>query len=260
MPAKKKVPETDAIFAELKQVHADAAVARDTLRISLDAKATVKIGPFSRGGYSRTGNAGADHDFEPVGQLTPFGIFVPEYDELDLYFTHSKVTSDFIVDALDEWWQRSKERFTRVGEVRRLIVDLDNGPENHSRRTQFLYRIVQFAQKHQIVVQLVYYPPYHSKYNPIERCWGILEGYWRGEILDSEAAVLGYAQSMTYNGIHPKVHRVALEYATGVARTAAQMKRLETVVDRLPRPRNPKRSSMNRAVVAILSILYRLPP
>jgi hypothetical protein len=144
----------------LKQVHADAAASRNTLRLSLDAKATVKIGPFSRGGYSRTGNAGADHDFEPTGQLTPFGIFVPEYDELDLYFTHSKVSSDFMADVLDEWWQRSKERF---GEVRELLLDLDNGPENHSRRTQFLYRMVKFAQKNQVTVQLAYYPPYHSK-------------------------------------------------------------------------------------------------
>jgi hypothetical protein len=172
VPPPKKVPETDAIFAELKQVHEDAAASRDTLRLSLDAKATVKIGPFSRGGYSRTGNRGADHDFEPVGQLTPFGIFMPQYDELDLYFTHSKVTSDFIVDMMDEWWQRNKERF---GPVRQLLLDLDNGPENHSRRTQFLYRLVRFAQKHQVTVQLAYYPPYHSKYNPIERCWGILE-------------------------------------------------------------------------------------
>jgi hypothetical protein len=232
--APKKVPETDAIFAALKGVHEDAQAARDTLRVSLDAKATVQIGPFSRGGCSRTGNAGADHDFQPSGQLTPFGIFVPEYDELELYFTHSKVSSDFIVDALDEWWQRNQERFEAVCAVRRLIVDLDNGPENQSRRTQFLYRMVQFAQKHQLLVQLVYYPPYHSKYNPIERCWGILEGYWRGEILDSEEAVLGYARSMTCNGNHPRVQRIRKEYVKGVVRTAAQMKQLETLVDRLP--------------------------
>lgn len=191
MPPPKKVPETDAIFTELRQVPEDARAARDTLRVSLDAKATVKIGPFSRGGSSRTGNAGADHDFQPNGQLTPFGIFVPEYDELDLYFTHSKVTSDFMVDALDAWWRRNRERFEAVRAVRRLIVDLDNGPENHSRRTQFLYRMVQFAQTHRLIVQLAYYTPYPSKYNPIERCWGILEGYWRGEVLDSEEAVLG---------------------------------------------------------------------
>jgi hypothetical protein len=231
VPPPKKIPQTDAIFAELKQVHQDAEASSGTLRVSLDTKATVKLGPFSRGGYSRTGNAGADHDFESVGRLTPFGIFVPEDDALDLYFTPAKVTSDFMVDALDEWWQRNRSRFAGV---RQLVLDLDNGPENHSRRTQFLYRVVQFSQKHQLAVQLVYYPPYHSKYNPIERCWGVLEGYWRGEILDSEAAVLGYARSMTYNGKHPCVHRVVQEYAKGVRRTAAQMKQLETLVDRLP--------------------------
>ena len=231
MPAQKKVPQTDAIFAELKQAHEDAAASRDTLRLSLDAKAAVKIGPFSRGGYSRTGNAGTDHDFEPVGQLTPFGIFMPEYDELELYFTHSKVTSDFMADALDDWWQRKRERFASV---RQLLLDLDNGPENHSRRTQFLYRMVRFAQEHQLAVQLCYYPPYHSKYNPIERCWGVLEGYWRGEILDSEESLLGYAGSMTYNGMHPTLHRVRQEYAKGVVRSAAQMKQLETLVYRVP--------------------------
>jgi len=206
-------------------------VSRDTLRLSLDAKATVKIGPFSRGGKSRTGNQGTDHDFEADGSLTPLGIFVPEYDELDLYFTPSKVTSDFIVDVLDEWWQRNRQRFA---DVRQLLLDLDNGPENHSRRTQFLYRMVQFAQKYQLLIQLCYYPPYHSKYNPIERCWGVLEGYWRGEILSSEEAVLGLARSMTYNGNHPTVHRVTQEYAKGVVRTAAQMKQLETLVYRVP--------------------------
>ena len=77
MLAPKKVPRTDAIFAELKQTHADAAASRDTLRLSLDAKAPVTIGPFARGGYSRTGNQGADHDFEPLERLTPFGLFLP---------------------------------------------------------------------------------------------------------------------------------------------------------------------------------------
>ena len=167
-------------------------------------------------------------------QLTPFGIFVPGCDELDLYFTHSKVTSDFMVDALDDWWRRNKERLAGSGQIRRLILELDNGPENNSHRTQFLYRMVKFARDHQILVQLCYYPPYHSKYNPIERCWGILEGYWRGEILDSEAAILGFARNMTYNGLHPKVHRVTQEYATGVKRTKDQMEELEPLVDRLP--------------------------
>lgn len=218
----------------MRQVHEDAEAARDTLRVSLDTKATVKIGPFSRGGHSRTGNQGADHDFQPEGTLTPFGIFAPDRDELDLYFTHAKVTSDFMVDALEEWWGRTKKRLEPSGEIRRLIVELDNGPENNSQRTQFLYRMAQFARAHRLLVQLCYYPPYHSKYNPIERCWGILESYWRGEILDSEGAILGLAGKMTYNGIHPTIHRVTKAYASGVRRTKKEMKEVEMQIDRLP--------------------------
>ena len=143
MQTPKKLKETDAIFQHLSKVHQQAAQSTDTLRLSLDAKAPVLIGPFSRGGKSRLGTAGADHDFKPWGRLTPFGLFLPEYKELNLYFTSSKVTSDFIVDLLGEWWAGNRARFPRV---ERLLLDLDNGPENHSRRSQFVYRLVQLAQ------------------------------------------------------------------------------------------------------------------
>jgi hypothetical protein len=231
VPPPKKVPETDAIFDQLKEVQAHAAASDQVLRVSLDAKATVKIGPFSRGGSSRTGTEAADHDFHPDGTLTPFGLFLPDHDELNLYFTASKVTSDFIVDTLDEWWQLTQARFPQT---QVLLLTLDNGPENHSHRSQFMYRLVQFAQKHRILVRLAYYPPYHSKYNPIERCWGALENYWRGELLDSEAAVLGYAGHMTYNGVQPQVQRCQRVYASGVRRTAAEQRRLEKYLERLP--------------------------
>ncbi|NCR97904.1 MAG: hypothetical protein EWV58_05860 [Microcystis aeruginosa Ma_MB_F_20061100_S19] len=37
----------------------------------------------------------------------------------------------------------------------------------------------------------------HSKYNPIERCWAVLENYWNGAILDSIDAALNWASNMT---------------------------------------------------------------
>ena len=95
------------------------------------------------------------------------------------------------MDRLDQWWQASRERHPQV---RRLLLDLDNGPENHSRRSQFLLRMIQFAWKYRVTLMPCYYPPYHSECDPIERCWGILENYWRGELLGSEAAVLGDAR------------------------------------------------------------------
>jgi hypothetical protein len=225
------VKETDAIFANLTEAHRRAAGADDTLRLSLDTKAPVLLGPFSRGGKSRKGAVGADHDFKPWGRLTPFGIFLPDQKELSFYFTSSKVTSDFMVDRLDEWWQGNRLRYPKV---RRLLLDLDNGPENHSRRSQFIYRLVLWAQATQLTIELVYYPPYHSKYNPIERCWGVLEVYWNGELLLSEALVLGLAANMTYAGKHPRVQRIGQVYSKGARRSREEMRLLEGRLVRSP--------------------------
>jgi hypothetical protein len=244
------VKETDAIFENLAQAHKRAAASADTLRLSLDAKAPVLIGPFSRGGKSRLGTEAADHDFRPWGKLTPFGIFLPDQKELSLYFTHSKVTSDFIVDRLDEWWRENQKSHPGV---RKLLLDLDNGPENSSRRSQFVYRLVLWAQAAQVGLELVYYPPYHSKYNPVERCWGVLEVYWNGELLQSEEAVLGLARNMRYAGKRPVVHRVAQAYNKGVRRSKQEMAVLEKRLARsanLPKwhvniaPANPSEAIM----------------
>jgi transposase len=64
-----------------------------------------------------------------------------------------------------------------------LVINQDNGPENNSSRTQFMKRLVEFAKSNQLQVQLAYYPPYHSKYNPIERVWAVLEHNWNGSLL-----------------------------------------------------------------------------
>ncbi len=230
MPPPKRVPQTDAIFEQLKVVNSEADRAVDTLRISIDAKATVNVGPFSRRGRSRTKTKAADHDFKPEATLTPFGIFLPKHDDLWLYMARSKITSDFIVDRLEQWWQEVRLRFLGI---KTLVINLDNGPENHSRRTQFLKRVVEFARKYGVVVQLAYYPPYHSKYNPIERCWGILEMHWNGSLLGSIEAVLGYARSMTWKGKPPVVSVVETAYAKGVRLKPEEMGALEAGVRRL---------------------------
>jgi hypothetical protein len=196
----------------------------------MDAKATVKVGPFSRGGKSRVEVNAADHDFAPSATVTPVGIFLPEHDERFLYGVTSKVTSDCLVDRLEEWWEVMKERFASITT---LIINLDNGPECHSRRTQFLFRMALFAQQTGLSITLAYYPPYHSKYNPVERCWGILETHWNGSLLDSVEAVMETAKTMTWKGKSPVVHLVTTVYETGVKLTKEAMDRLETHVQRL---------------------------
>lgn len=201
------------------------------MRVSIDAKSVVKIGEFSRGGKARVETKAADHDFRPLESLIPQGILVPKHGDLHLAFTPSKATADFEVDVLEDWWESARHRYPKV---RTLVLNLDNGPEHHSRRTQFIKRMVEFTDHYQIAVRLAYYPPYHSKYNPIERCWGILENHWNGSLLDSRDAALGFAGSMTWKGQHPSVTLREQIYETGQRLTPAEMEKLEGRLHRDP--------------------------
>lgn len=52
------------------------------------------------------------------------------------------------------------------------------------------------------------FPALSCKYNPIERCWGIVDNHWHGPLLDSIDTVLQCARTMTWNGKPPIVERV----------------------------------------------------
>ena len=113
-----------------------------------------------------------------------------------------------------------------------MVINLDNGPNSSGRRTQFIKRMTEFSDKYHIRVRLVYYPPYHSKYNPIERCWGRLEEHWNGELLNSVSKVIEWAKTMTWKGIKPIVHLSTKVYETGVTLTKKEMKPYENRIIR----------------------------
>jgi hypothetical protein len=95
-------------------------------------------------------------------------------------------------------------------------------------------RIVDFAHDTSLTVRLAYSPPYHSKYNPIERCWGILENHWNGALLDSIEAGIRFATTMTWKGKCLVVELVTTTYQTGVKLTKDAMQTVETQLQRLP--------------------------
>ncbi len=214
-------------------IHANASVDEEVLRISNDAKARVHLGPLSRGGKSRVAVDAQDHDFVKAEDKVHLdGFHLPDHGETYLFFlTSPHLTSDAIVDCLEQLWTETLR--PRFPNVKRLLLDLDNGPENNSRRTQFMNRLVEFARKTGIEVELAYYPPYHSKYNPIERVWGVLEQHWNGSLLDTLDTAVRFAESMTYKGIHPVVHVVKKTYEKGVSLTKKAMQELECGIERL---------------------------
>jgi hypothetical protein len=211
----KKVRDTDAIFENVQRENQACDECGDSLRISIDTKAKVKVGDLSRGGQSRGAEAtkANDHDMQYEEKLVPFGILDVLGDWLTIVFGTSRETSDFIADCLQQWWDANQAQYAHI---RQLVINLDNGPNNSSFRTQFMKRMVEFADRNNLEIVLVYYPPYHSKYNPIERCWGILEQHWNGTLLDCRTTVLEWARSMTWNGISPVVNLLDRVYETGV--------------------------------------------
>jgi len=161
--------------------------------------------------------------------LVPYGIFEPANDFLFIIFGTSIETSDFIVDCLEQWWEENKRRHSLIKE---LVINLDNGPHINSRRTQFIKRMTEFVDKTGLILRLIYYPAYHSKYNPIERCWGILDEHWNGKLLSSIEKTLEWAGTMTWNGVRPVVHLLDAVYQKGVKLTKEAMKIYEDRIER----------------------------
>jgi hypothetical protein len=225
----KKIPETNSIFDVLTPMNKDADEDPGCLRISIDAKAVVNIGPFARGGKSRQSQRAVDHDFAPDSKYTPYGLIIPQTNESWIWFSKGPATADFIVDQLEALWPKLKAKYN----PHTLLINVDNGAESSGKRTQWLNRLVLFADKAGITIRLAYYPPYHSKYNPIERVWGILENHWHGEILDSVEKAVGLTRSMTYNTVSPVVRKVEKTYKKGVKLTGSEMKTVEARLQRL---------------------------
>jgi hypothetical protein len=131
----------------------------------MDCKATVALGEYSRGGQTRGNPKASDHDLGCQAKYIPCGIVDEDSGQLHIYFGSSYKTSDFIVDTLEHWWNglpTGEQKKTKL-----LQLKVDNGPESSGIRTQFLKRIVEFSDSIGKPIQLLYYPPYHSKYNPI---------------------------------------------------------------------------------------------
>ena len=115
------------------------------MRLSLDAKDKVRIGKFARGGASRVQTDGLDHDFYDE-TITPFGIFLPDFSETYLYMTQTYVSSDFIVDAIEDFWKTYKDKATKTKKAYKIEYNSIH-ENNNKRRTRSIYRDSQSAKR-----------------------------------------------------------------------------------------------------------------
>ncbi len=201
-------------------------------RLSIDGKATVHIGEYARGGLTRGDHQARDHDRGCKEKYVPCGIVDEESAKLTITFGSSSKTSDCIVDALAATWDALDEPEKAATSL--LHSKMDHGPESSGRRTQLLSRMVPLADAMHKPMQLLYSPPYHSKYHPIERCWGILELKWNGTKLSDAETMVEWAKRMTWKGLHPVVALSRKVYQKGLALGKAAMQAVEKRLERHP--------------------------
>lgn len=126
-----------------------------------------------------------------------------ETKKVDVYCTTSNSTAEYKVNCLREYINLLLLACTNITKI---IVFLDNGPENSSRRKLWMYNIIKLAIELNITIELVYYPPYHSKYNKIEHFWGILQKTWSKLIINTFDKLIGAINGTKYNKINATGH------------------------------------------------------
>ena len=204
-----RIPETDKIFENVNDCLESINITNDaTAAISVDDKTSKKIGNFSDNGYSWTNIKALDHDTIFEYSVKSFGILELKTNETCVTCTTYNSTAEFKVDCIEKYVIKKNKK----QKLKKLIIFLDNGPENSSRRRLWLKKLVYLSKKYNLVIQLVYYPPYCSKYNKIERVWARVQMTWRRITMNSLDILMECLNKITWNNVKMKGYLSTKEY------------------------------------------------
>jgi len=156
--------------------------------ISMDTKKKELLGEFSRPGraYANGPNSTFDHDYPSYaqGKLIPHGLYdlMRNVGHLTLGTSHD--TSEFACDSFWLWWQRHGRRAWPA--ARSILLLCDGGGSNNCRHNIFKEDLQRLVNRIGVPVRVAHYPPYCSKYNPIEhRLFCHITQAWSGVVFRS---------------------------------------------------------------------------
>lgn len=138
--------------------------------ISIDVKKKEEIGRFYRDGQCYCSEAVEvyDHDFKSFseGVVIPHGIYDLRMNVGYITLGNSKDTSEFCCECIRDWWiNHGQINYPNADSILALA---DGGGSNSSRHYIFKEDLQKLVNEIGIEVRIAHYPPYTSKYNPIE--------------------------------------------------------------------------------------------
>ena len=187
--------------------------------ISMDSKKKEDIGNFFRAGslYTQTEICVYDHDFKSFGKgkAIPHGIYDIIRNTGQINLSASKDTSEFACDSLKQWWH-NRGRYD-YPDATSLLILCDGGGSNNSRHYLFKEDLQKLVDEIGIELRIAHYPPYTSKYNPIEhRMFPHVTRACQGVIFDSIERVKEFIEkTKTKKGLNVTVRIIDKIYETG---------------------------------------------
>lgn len=165
----KSVPHRNDQFEKIAQLIADYEATGNPI-VSIDTKKKELLGNFYRDGklYTCQELQTYDHDFKSSaeGVVIPHGIYDFRQNTGYINLGTSHDTSEFACDSLRNWWY-NQGRYIYPNALSILVL-CDGGGSNSSRHYIFKADLQKLADEIGIEIRIAHYPPYCSKYNPIE--------------------------------------------------------------------------------------------
>jgi len=214
----KQVPNRNEQFEKIGRLRAEFEAVGNPV-ISLDSKKKEYLGNFYRAGqlYTQAEIKTWDHDF--ISQAT--GVIIPHclYDvQLNLGYIQlgtSHDTSQFACDSFRHWWYTYGQIL--YPEATAILVLCDGGGSNSSRHYIFKADLQELADEIGLEIRIAHYPPYCSKYNPIEhRFFPHVTRACQGVVFSSLPLVKQLMEKThTQAGLKAFVHIIDQVYQTG---------------------------------------------
>src|SRR5271157_5280056 len=187
--------------------------------LSMDTKKRELLGPFYRRGrlFTRVVLPVFDHDFPSYaeGVVIPHGLYDPRLNRGYVHLGTSHDTSAFACDCLADWWERFGS--VQYPGAKSLLLKCDGGGSNSASTYLFKADLQHLVNQWGLEVRVLHYPPYCSKYNPIEhRLFCHLSRVCQGVIFRSVELVRQLmAGARTRTGLSVVVDVVDKVYETG---------------------------------------------
>lgn len=202
-------------IAQLKEQYVEAGQPV----ISIDTKKKEMLGNFHRDGVTDAIEPTIvnDHDFASAsnGKVIPHGIYDVVKNQASVHLNSSKDTSQLACDSIELWWQE-QGRFD-YPDAKQLLALCDGGGSNSSSHYIFKEDLQALSNRLGIEIRIAHYPPYTSKYNPIEhRVFPHVTRACKGIPLESiEMAKYYIEKTETTTGLKVVVRIMEKVYQTG---------------------------------------------